>query len=74
MLSVRWVGKSGHWEAKIGYDKGGGKGVLRQGGGGKGEVWIWGQDARRIFARGGYFEWALMVAKARRWLNLFMES
>ena len=41
---MRWVGKSGHWEAKIGYDKGGGKGVLRQGGGGKGEVWIWGQD------------------------------
>jgi hypothetical protein len=30
--------------------------------------------SRRIFARGGYFEWALMVAKARRWLNLFMES
>jgi hypothetical protein len=25
--------------------KGGGKGVLRRGGGGKGEVWIWGQDA-----------------------------
>jgi hypothetical protein len=41
---MRGVGKSGHWEAKIGYDKGGGKSVLRQGGGGKGEVWIWGQD------------------------------
>ncbi len=22
-LYLRWVGKSGHWEAKIGYDKGG---------------------------------------------------
>jgi hypothetical protein len=43
-VDVGWVGKSGHWEAKIGYDKGGGKGVLRRGGGGKGEVWIWGQD------------------------------
>ena len=41
---LRWVGKSGHWEAKIGYDRGSGKGVLRRGGGGKGEVWIWGQD------------------------------
>jgi hypothetical protein len=44
MRRLRWVGKSGHWEAKIGYDRGSGKGVLRRGGGGKGEVWIWGQD------------------------------
>jgi hypothetical protein len=43
-MGLRWVGKSGHWEAKIGYDRGSGKGVLRRGGGGKGEVWIWGQD------------------------------
>ena len=30
--SLRWIRKSGHWRAKIGYNKGGRKDVLRRGG------------------------------------------